>query len=114
MSKLDALLSKLQERIAAAPDLPISKRPRDAAVCDSERFLDPVNRESHVRMILHLRDRYRLHFLVAQGLFGKNGFGDLSDDEVIALHRDLDRAVQCIQDGISFEDAGLIRSLSTE
>lgn len=72
--------------------------------------MDPITRASHVRMIKHLRRIYRLHCLVDQATFGKGEIEDLSDEEVVALHRELERARDCIRDGISLEDAGLLKS----
>jgi hypothetical protein len=74
------------------------------------RSLDSVTRESYVRMIGHLRRRYSLQMLVDQAIFGKGSVDRLGDDELVALHKDLERARECIADGISFEDAGLVRS----
>lgn len=72
--------------------------------------MDAITRESHIRMIRHLRRSYGLQMLVDQATFGKAGVEQLGDDDLLALHRDLDRARECIADGISFEDAGLLRS----
>ena len=72
--------------------------------------LDAVTRESYVRMIGHLRRRYGLQMLVDQAIFGKGSVDRLGDEELEALYRDLERARECLADGISFEDAGLLRS----
>lgn len=107
MSKTDELLAKLEARIAAAPP----KRGKVVALRPAPpSMLDPVTRQSHIRMIRHLRRIYRLHCLVDQATFGKGDLEDLSDEELVALHRDLNRARECLQDGISFEDAGLLKS----
>jgi len=76
------------------------------------RGLDPITRESHIRMIRHLSRRYRLQVLVDQAIFGFVAVEDLPDDRLVGLHRDLDRARECLADGISLEDAGLIRSIA--
>lgn len=72
--------------------------------------LDAITRESHIRMIGHLRKRYGLQVLVDQAMFGMGSLDRLSDDELVALHRDLERARECLADGISLEEAGLLRS----
>lgn len=72
--------------------------------------LDSVTRESYVRMIGHLRRRYGLQMLVDQATFGRGSVDRLGDEELEALYKDLERARECIADGISFEDAGLLRS----
>ena len=73
--------------------------------------LDIATRESHLRMIRHLHKRWGLQILVDQATFGRTSIDDLSDDEVVALHRDLHHARECLHEGISFEDAGLIRPI---
>lgn len=75
--------------------------------------MDPVTRESHLRMIRQLRRAYRqfgFDLLVAQATMGKTGVEALNDDELVGLHRDLDRARECLNDGVTFEEAGLLRS----
>jgi len=101
-------MDKLLERIAAA-------QPDDAAVQHGgfSAPMDEVMRQSHYRMIRSLTRAYRqfgFQLLVDQATMGKSGVDDLSDDELIGLHRDLDRARECLQDGITFEEAGLLRS----
>lgn len=75
--------------------------------------MDAVTRESHVRLIMTFRRFYKpygMDLIVDQALLGKGSLDDLSDDELIALQRTIDRARECIADGISFEDAGLIHA----
>lgn len=72
--------------------------------------LDAVTRESHIKMIGHLRRRYGLQVLVDQAVFGRGSLDRLGDEELVALHRDLERARECLADGITLEDAGLLRS----
>lgn len=72
--------------------------------------MDPVTRESHIKMIGHLRRRYGMQVLVDQAVFGRRCLEELSDDELVDLHRDLERAGECLSEGISLEDAGLLRS----
>lgn len=78
-----------------------------------ERHLDDVTRESHLRMVRSLVGAFRhcgFQLLVDQATLGKVGLDELSDDELIELHRNLDRARECMQDGIDFQEAGLLRS----
>lgn len=108
MSKTDKLLDKLLERINAAPpaDKPLEDH-RDAIP------MDDITRHSHVRMIRSLTKAYRhcgFQLLVDQATIGKADIEDLGDCELVALHRDLDRARECLSDGITFEEAGLLRS----
>ena len=74
--------------------------------------MDPITRESHLRLVRGLQRRYRacgFDLLVAQATMGLAGIQDLDDEALVALHRDLDRARECIADGVTFEDAGLLR-----
>ncbi len=109
MSKTDTLLEKLLERISAAP-------PADKPLADvgALRPMDEITRQSHIRMIRSLTKAYRqfgFQLLVDQATIGCAAIEDLSDAELLALHRDLDRARECIADGVTFEDAGLLRSM---
>lgn len=64
-------------------------------------------------MITSLRKFYKpfgMDVIVNQALIGKAGVDQLEDDELVALLRSIDRARECISDGISFEEAGLIRA----
>ena len=77
----------------------------------SPRGLDDLTRESHCRMIRHLRKRWGqpMQMLIDQACFGLAGIEQLDDDRLVELHRDLERAQECMHDGVSFEDAGLLR-----
>ncbi len=70
---------------------------------------DPVTRESHLRMIRHLRNRYGMQILVDQATFARGSLEQLEDGELAQLHVDMFRAFECLRDGVSWEDAGLIR-----
>lgn len=74
--------------------------------------MDALTRESHIKMIGHIRRRwgYPMQQLIDQACFGLAGPDKLPDEELVALHRNLERAQDCIRDGVSFEDAGLIKS----
>lgn len=63
-------------------------------------------------MISSLRKFYKpfgIDVIVNQALIGKSGVDQLEDEELVALLRAIDRARECISDGISFEEAGLLR-----
>lgn len=109
MSKTDALLHKLVERISAAPD---RKPALSAVVGKRSTHFDAVARESHLRMIRSLAKIYRpfgVQLIIDQATLGHASIDDLGDEDLIELHRALDRARECIRDDVSFEDAGLIR-----
>jgi len=67
-------------------------------------------------MIRHIRKRWRsygdpMQAVIDEACFGLAGIDQLDDEGLIALHRRLERAQDCIREGITFEDAGLIRSM---
>lgn len=74
--------------------------------------MDAIARESHCRMIRHIRWRRgkAMQMLIDQACFGLAGIEQLDDERLIALHRNLERAEDCIREGIAFEDAGLLVS----
>lgn len=74
--------------------------------------MDVVLRESHCRMIRHFRRRWGqpMQLIIDQACFGVMGIEQLPDDDLIQLHKDLERAEDCMRDGVTFEDAGLLRS----
>lgn len=75
------------------------------------RTMDSVSRESHVRLIRSLRRFYRpfgIEVVIDQALLGKGTIENLDDEELVQLLATIHRARECISDGISFEDAGLL------
>lgn len=95
--------NKRKPRLRAVPDQP----------AECARTMDAVTRESHVRMITSLRRFYRpygMDLIVNQALIGKGSVDDLDDDDLVALLRSIDRARECIADGIGFDEAGLLHS----
>ncbi len=74
------------------------------------RAMDAITRESHIRVIKHHKRFYGLQILVDQACIGCAGIDDISDEAILQLHKDIDRARECIADGVSLEDAGLIRA----
>lgn len=72
--------------------------------------IDAITREMHYRRIRYLASAYGLQWLVDQATFSVVNIEDLSDDDLIALHRDIERARECPLEDVSFEDAGLVRN----
>jgi len=92
-----------------------SERPKLRLITPpTPQLLDSIARESHLRRIGHLRRRYRLDWLVDQASFSVASVTLLEDCDLIRLLLDMERARECIADGISFEDAGLVRSVIDE
>ena len=80
--------------------------------CVSRSGMDDLTRESHCKMIRHLRRRwgFPMQIIIDQTTFGLAGIEQLSDEALLQLHSDLERAQDCMLEGISFEDAGLLHS----
>ena len=109
MSKAEALLTKLQERIAAAP-----AKPRLTVVPAQPGMYDPITRDAVLSRIRDLRRMYRLGWLVRQETFNAPALECLEDAELSKLLQDMERARECLQDDISFEEAGLVRARAQE
>ncbi|KAB7769434.1 hypothetical protein CKY51_07005 [Xanthomonas maliensis] len=63
-------------------------------------------------MIRHYRRRWGMAMqeIIDQACFGYTGIEALPDETLVQLHKDMERAQECMRDGVSFEDAGLLRS----
>ena len=112
--EVSRLVAILEQRLGAKvpakrPDLRLVESPPPPR----RRTLDAITRESHLRMIRHLRRRWSLELLVDQATFGRGSLDQLEDDEIVRLHDDMHRAFECTRDGISLEEAGLIRQCGT-
>jgi len=51
-----------------------------------------------------------MQVIIDQACFGLAGIEQLPDEQLIQLHKDLERAQECMRDGVSFEDAGLLKN----
>jgi hypothetical protein len=102
--------AKLGEKAPAAkPSLRLVKAPTPPPAS-----MDPITRESHLKMIRHLRHRFGLQVLVDQATFGRAGLDHLEDQELADLHRDMYRAHEYLQEGISLFDAGMLKPPESE
>lgn len=120
MDKLAQLIAlRAQRKMGVKPNLmvvgsakPAEAEPVPAPSAGPAMRMDVVLRESHCRMIRHFHRRWgaSMQLLIDQACFGYMGIEHLPDDDLIQLHKDLERAEDCIRDGVSFEDAGLLRS----
>lgn len=88
------------------PDLRLVETPRAAG---RSRF-DEITRDHVTQRVQFLARRYGTRFLIEQATFDvPGGISGLSDEQLSNLLQDMERARECLADGISFEDAGLIR-----
>lgn len=114
MALSEERLKELASRMAKAMDADVSgDRPRLRLVKPQSppRGMDDLMRESHCKMIRHFRRRwgYPMQMIIDQAVFGLAGIEQLDDEALIQLHKDMERAQECMLDGVSFEDAGLLR-----
>ncbi|HEL2957123.1 TPA: hypothetical protein UL931_000320 [Stenotrophomonas maltophilia] len=114
MALSEERLKELASRMAKAMEAEVhSDRPRLRLVKPQPppRGMDDLMRESHCKMIRHFRRRwgYPMQMIIDQAVFGLAGIEQLDDEALIQLHKDLERAQECMLDGVSFEDAGLLR-----
>lgn len=112
--RFEQLARRLAARAAELDRGPTRPKLRVVQNRDALPGLDPLVRESHCKMIRHIRKRWRgfgdpMQPIIDEACFGLAGIEQLDDDGLIALHRRLERAQDCIRDGVTFEDAGLIR-----
>lgn len=75
---------------------------------------DEITRTCVLDRIRSLKRMWQLGWLVDQATFNKPGVDVLRDEELSALLKDMERARECIQEGVSFADAGLVRNLADE
>jgi hypothetical protein len=75
---------------------------------------DSITRACILDRIRTVRRMWHLGWLVDQATFNQPNLDALSDEALAALLRDLERARECIAEGIPFEDAGLVRNLAEQ
>lgn len=112
-SKWEELARRLAERTQELRGQSQPVRPALRIVEHGQKpTMDALTRESHLKMVGHLRRRWGrpMQELIDQACFGVVGPEHLGDEDLVALHRDLERAQECMRDGVTFEDAGLLRS----
>lgn len=109
---MDELVKLLRQRVKSAPPgKPALRIVGNVVSLPAATRMDDIERESRFRWIQALAKAYRpLDLIVKQAMIGKRYMSDLTDEELLDLHRDIDRGRECMNDGITFEEAGLLRS----
>lgn len=108
--RVDMIVSLLEGRLAKRTP---ARKITGIRVIDPEArglSLDTQTREWHRKMIrcIHCRRGGATQAILDQACLGMNGVDQLDDVSLVALHQAMLRADECIRDGISFADAGLI------
>lgn len=89
----------------AKPPLRVVKTPKPT-------IYDAITRDCILKRIRFLRDHWTMHCLVEQATFNVANLDCLEDFELAQLLRDMEHARECRQQGIDWEEAGLIRSVA--
>lgn len=120
MDKLAQLIAlRAQRKMGMKPSLQLvgdakpAEAPSPTAILEAAQTrMDVLVRESHCRMIRHFRRRWGMPMqeIIDHACFGLAGIEQLDDQGLLQLHMDLERAQDCMRDGVSFEDAGLLKS----
>lgn len=106
-SELRKLVEEMSARVDEVRPVPKAPAPRLHIVPPA---LDAVTRDSMVSRIRDLARMYRLEWLVRQETFHVPTIELLEDDELSALLSDMEAGRECVVEGISFDDRGLVRS----
>lgn len=98
-SELKAAPERPKLRLVTAADLPPKPAP----------LFSDHDREWIRAQVRTLTRIYGLEWFLRQELAGHYGLEELADEELRDLFDQFGRAVRCMREGVSFEDAGLIR-----
>ena len=115
-SKLEALTRMIMEELSGAQrrDKPklrlVDNLATPTAIVDTED--DEITRASRISRIRWLAKSYKLDWLVEQHCFTVPGVESLNPESLRSLHKDMERARECIAEGISFDEVGLVRNTS--
>lgn len=108
LGTLESLARVIADRIAnrqqARVPLRIVRTPRPT-------LFDSITREGILRRIRWLQRTYGLQFMIDHATFNMPNLDCLEDADLSDLLRDMERARECYADGVSLEDAGLIKPL---
>ena len=99
----DALASKAKAENRVRPKLRLVPAPPASA-------FDSITRDSILRRIRFLSRSYSLQWLIDQETFNQPSIECLNDDQLSMLLKLMERARECVTEGIPFEDADLVRS----
>lgn len=75
-----------------------------------EPLFDSITRDSILKRVRWLSKTFELQWLVDQTVFNKPNIHCLEDRALAQLLIDMERARECISEGVPFDEAGLIRN----
>lgn len=108
--RLEALSKMIAAELDKSPRRPVLRLVGRDDLAREIPEEDPVMRESRIARIRWLARSYGLHEIVRQRTFGRGGIDTLDADELLALHRDMERGLECVLEGVPIDEAGLIRA----
>ena len=102
----------LAQMIEASLDKPEPARPALRVVRDEPReraFLLPFERDMRYQLVRDIGRLHGLQWLIRKETEHVDGVIErLDDTELVGLHATMRRALECILEGIGFDDAGLL------
>lgn len=105
---IEALAEIIASRVKGAK--PIA--PKLRVITSPPRTLfDSITRECCLTRIRRLAKAFDLNWLVEQATFDRACLDVLPDEEIIDLLSRMEKARECREEGVSFEDAGLLKDL---
>lgn len=109
-TRLQALASLISQELDKAPPRPKLRLIRRSDLEPAPEGMDPLTRNMHYQRIRDMARMYWLAWLVRQETEHVGGTIEcLSDPELLELRAKMEKAWECRVEGISFDDAGLVR-----
>lgn len=110
----EALARKAARHVSGWSPSLAALQPSGLASATHATTLDHITRRSILKRIRLLASSYQLQWLVDQETFATTGPEAVDDARLTQLLQDMEAARQCIVEGESLEDAGLIRDTSVK
>ncbi len=70
-----------------------------------------IDQQCRIRRLRFLATRYNLQWLIDQEITSIDVLEQAHPDDLVSLLNLMERARECISDGVAFEDAGLVRPM---
>lgn len=81
------------------------------AASHEEQAMDATERRWHIRMICHMRSWSDGNSFLIDQAGGAGGLEQLSDKDLLALRKQLDRARECMAYGMSPDESEFVRAI---
>ena len=110
-SRLEALARMVAAEIDGSPERPKLRLVRREDFAATLSGLDAPTRGLYCNRIRDIARLYRLDWLVRQECSATYGAIEaLDDDDLVDLHSTMERARECVVEGVSLDEAGLVRA----